>query len=91
MSNDPTRTATRITAIVDVTIANHCAAGTAPSVPASSACAVTATKTTNDSRCTPCQTRRGSRRIANDVSSTANRRYMAPIPSATPPGCHPVA
>jgi hypothetical protein len=77
--------------MVDVTIANHCAAGAEPSVPASNACAVTAANNPNDSRWTACQNRRGRRRIASDVSSIANNRYMPRIPSATPPGRQAVA
>jgi len=77
--------------MADVTIANHRVASTSPSVPASSAWAVTAANTTNDSRWTACQTRRGSRRIASDVTSIAKSRYMATIPSATPPGRQLVA
>ncbi len=77
-------------AIVAVTMAIHTVAGAEPSVPATSACAVTAANTTNESRCTVCHTRRGSRRIASDVSSIANSRYIATIPRATAPGRHAV-
>jgi len=79
-----------MSAIVDVTIANQSVACTEPSAPATSACVVTAANTTNDNRCTACHTRRGSRRIASDVSSIANSRYIAPIPRATAPGRHAV-
>jgi hypothetical protein len=72
-------------------IANHRVASTPPSVPASNAWAVTAAKTTNDSRWTACHARRGMRRIASDVTSIANSKYMATMPSATPPGRQPVA
>jgi len=82
------RTPTRITAAPEDAIANHRIGAVDASVPARRAWVVTATNTTNDKRWIECHTRRGSRRIASDVTSTATSRYIATMPQASAPGCH---
>ena len=60
----------------------------AVSVPAVSACTVEVPKSTKLPRWICRQRRRGMRRRASDVSSTASSMYIAMTPHATATGCH---